>query len=530
VFSPGYRTGRRSGAGPADDTQRPGRYGSAGSAATKGPVRGFPPAPGQPPPLYPPGQFSAWNRTAGPVTGEQAAVREPGLPMAGSQAGADRGTAGYGSPGYRGPEQADEPGYADAGQRTGPGPAADGPGEYPGAEFEPGYSVLAVSDPAADVTSTQTWGAVADGRETGTWSALRGPAAGGWSPGGAAADGGRVPSGTVPSGTVPSGTVPSGTVPSGTGPGLDRPGQPHEGRPSGWPPDAADERPAAAAGASPPGTRRGPETMPGQARGSPAGGHGGGRRGARTSPRKRGRSARWLAGSLAVVLAVAAATFLVLRVLHHGSARQQAAGGTLTSPSAGSSPSPSASPTPSPPPGPWRYIATRADDPAPLTLAELFPLRFSAGGTYTRTVRRSGKNCGSALVGSGLQSAVRKARCTQVLRASYLSLSKKQMGTIGVLNLKTFSAARKAGKEAGSARFIKPLDAAKGPTRNLAKATGLEEAEVKGHYLILVLADFTNLHAPKTRAQRRTLETFMSQLFRQTVNLSLTSRMVTGKP
>ena len=40
-----------------------------------------------------------------------------------------------------------------------------------GSGAEPGYSLLAVSDPAADVTSTQTWRAVDDGRATGVWTA-----------------------------------------------------------------------------------------------------------------------------------------------------------------------------------------------------------------------------------------------------------------------------------------------------------------------------------------------------------------------
>ncbi len=212
---------------------------------------------------------------------------------------------------------------------------------------------------------------------------------------------------------------------------------------------------------------------------------------------------------------------------HSGTSALPPAGHT-TSPSA--PPTPTPTPTPTPPPGPWRFIGTRISDPAPLTTSQLFPLRFSAAGAYTRTVRHTGKKCGAAIVGSRLQAAVAHAGCTQVLRASYVSVKKKQMGTIGVLNLKSFSAARKAGKSAGAAQFIQPLDAPKGPTHSLSKATGLEEAEVKGHYLILVLADFTDRRAPRSKAQRRALETFMSNLIKQTVNVSLTTRMVTGKP
>src|SRR5215470_13640121 len=71
VFSPDYggsrrgtarASGSRPGSGPGgqDSSQW---YGStAGGAVGKGPVRGYPPVPGQTPPMYPPGQFAAWNR------------------------------------------------------------------------------------------------------------------------------------------------------------------------------------------------------------------------------------------------------------------------------------------------------------------------------------------------------------------------------------------------------------------------------------------------------------------------------------
>ncbi len=67
--------------------------------------------------------------------------------------------------GYRGPD--DRPGSSDSDASAGSRYYAHDLG--PGAE--PGYSLLAVSDPAADVTSTQTWRAVEDGRATGIWTA-----------------------------------------------------------------------------------------------------------------------------------------------------------------------------------------------------------------------------------------------------------------------------------------------------------------------------------------------------------------------
>ena len=102
-----------------------------------------------------------------------------------------------------------------------------------------------------------------------------------------------------------------------------------------------------------------------------------------------------------------------------------------------------------------------------------------------------------------LAAAIRKAKCTQVLRASYLSTDRKIMATVGVLNLDDVTAAEKAGKAAGATEFIKQLPSRHGPTRNIAKGTGIEVAEVKGHYLILIWTEFANLHSPSGKSQRQ---------------------------
>ena len=181
--------------------------------------------------------------------------------------------------------------------------------------------------------------------------------------------------------------------------------------------------------------------------------------------------------------------------------------------------------------GPWKNITSQAVDAQPLTVQELYPARFSVGGNAgTRTVERANTKCTNAVIGSSLRAAVRKGGCTQVIRASYLSTNRKMMATIGVLNLVNVTAAEKAGKAAGASEFIRQLPAAKGPTRKLTQGTGLEEAEVKGHYLILIWTEFANLKAPSGKKQRRELTKFSADLFAGTANLSLTSRMVTGKP
>jgi hypothetical protein len=139
-------------------------------------------------------------------------------------------------------------------------------------------------------------------------------------------------------------------------------------------------------------------------------------------------------------------------------------------------------------------------------------------------------HCAGALAGSQLTAAVGRAGCTQAMRASYLASDNSLMGTIGVLNLVTATAAEQAGKAAGPSEFIAQLPAAKGPTRNLTKGTGFEAAEIKGHYLVLVWAEFVDLHAPKSPTQRAELEDFISLLMQKTVNVSLATRQVTGSP
>lgn len=184
------------------------------------------------------------------------------------------------------------------------------------------------------------------------------------------------------------------------------------------------------------------------------------------------------------------------------------------------------------PPGPWKHITTRRDDPTALSLAELFPARFTAGSTTAaRTVQRaSGATCAKLVLGGKLQAALRKGGCTQVMRASYLSTGQKIMATIGVLNLANVTDSEQAGQATGATAFIRQLPGAKGPTHNLMKGTGLEEAEIKGHYLILTWAEFTNLKAPKGPKQRAALDAFSRALVGSTANVSLTSRELLGKP
>jgi hypothetical protein len=178
--------------------------------------------------------------------------------------------------------------------------------------------------------------------------------------------------------------------------------------------------------------------------------------------------------------------------------------------------------------GKWQHIGTRKEDPDPLTITALYPPVFELnGGSYTRTAASETKDCTAAVYGSQLQSALQSGDCDQVVRASYLSGT--MMGTIGVVNLTDSNAAQKAGQVTGTQEVIAPLTAKKGPTSNLGHATGVVQAEIKGHYLILIYAEFTDGKSPSTTAQRNQLEAFVSNVLTGSANIDLSTRMLTGK-
>jgi hypothetical protein len=509
LFTPGYSEG----GGQAQDHGRflagGGRYGPS-SAAGKGPIRGFPPAPGQPPPLYPPGPFSAWNRTPEP------------------------GGNGYDSSASDTWRAVDYAGPAGDGY---PEPGADDHG-YGYGEPEPGYAALAVSEPAADVTSTQAWEAVDSDPAASHWPDLD-------------TTGERWPD-VAQNDTPPGAVLAAGLAGTGRpGPELAGPGDGHPdswdeppwpvmgaaapfGRPGDTDPGPADHAATgpglhAATGPGPrTATRPGPRTAgPGDDPDRAPRGRGHGVRG-RARPRGRKRRVRTLVACALVLAVVAGGTYFWSSRNHKSpgpaAASQQTAASARPSPT-------DPSPSPSPSLGAWGHIGSRALDPAPLTLAELFPAQFTSAGTgYTRTVQKAKTHCATALMGSQLVTAISQAGCTQAMRASYLSADQKLMGTIGVLNLVTAAAAEKAGKASGPSNFIAQLPAANGPTRNLTKGNGFEAAEVKGHYLVLVWAEFANLRAARTAAKKAELKAFITLLFQQTANVSLASREVTGRP
>jgi len=183
--------------------------------------------------------------------------------------------------------------------------------------------------------------------------------------------------------------------------------------------------------------------------------------------------------------------------------------------------------------GRWQHIGTRKLDPAPLTANELYPPAFMPPGStqyYTRAAASLDKDCTLAVFGTQLQTALQTGKCTQVVRATYLSGDGKMMGTIGVANLSTAAAAQQAGQATGADELIAPLSTSKGPAKNMLSGTGLVYAEVKGHYLILMYAEFTSLKSPSTAAQKQQLLDFAKGMFVGSANVGLSHRMLGSKP
>ncbi len=516
---PGY-DGRRE---PGRETAEPGDPPWRGSAAGKGPVRGYPPPPGQPPPLYPPGQFAAWNRRGQGQAG-QAATSGPADP--GRAADTGSGRAGY---------------FGRDGEE----------------HTEPGYSTLAISDPAADVTSTQTWQAVGDERASGRWSAAARPAE--------AAPAGPGSSQLSPEtglrGERPDRANGHSALAGGQSALAGGQPEPHDGQPdrsdgaerpsgSGRIPGAeratgtrratgggraAEADRATGAGRA---TRAGGATGTGRATDARAAGSDGGTgtgRAAGTGRSRSGRSQRSRRGrhpvsvKLAVIGALAVAVIAGVAVYLVGAratARHPAAGSQRKAAPKVAAPSPTATL------GPYGHIGSRSEDPQPLSVSQLYPASFSAAGvTYVKTKSKLSSDCVDAVSGAGIQGAVGSSACSQVARATYLATKSGMMGTIGVLNLKTaHEASVAAAHKTGATNFIAQLAGRKAPTSKIGHGAGIEEALAKGHYLILIWAELTSLKSPHKAAQRAGLEQFMTQLVDRTANVSLTNRMINGNP
>jgi hypothetical protein len=481
-------------------------YGTGPREAMRNPVRGYPPSPGQP---QGPGQFQGRPQLPAParpvVSGPQA------VPGTGAQEQYDDYDP---YPGYAGEQASDRAGLAPGGDY--PTAFRGTTGEYPTTVRNPSGGYPAAGRGASGEFPTTV----------------------------------RNPSGGYPAADrTPSGDYPT-TVSGGYGDGY---GQNDPYRQTGGRGYDDYNDPAAGYAPAPAGGQRGgyddyaaggdlyqdpygadPE-QPGVARTGRNG-----RAKTKSAPKKsvgrpagqggrRGRRPLGLAALAVVAVLVAGAAAYVFLLKPDSGANNANTGGSL--PTAGAQPSPQACVKVY---GTYCHIETRADDPTPLTAAELFPpvvnneTKGQVTSSFTLATTKVDKNCANAVIGSNLISELQTGDCTQVLRASYVSGDGKIMGTIGVINLETTTKAHYAGKVVDEDDFIAPLAAGKGVAKKLGQGTGVVEAEFKGHYLILTWSEFVNGTTPSTTAQDNELEQFSTDLVAGTVNGPLSQRMVNG--
>ncbi|SEG33122.1 hypothetical protein SAMN04489712_104441 [Thermomonospora echinospora] len=198
---------------------------------------------------------------------------------------------------------------------------------------------------------------------------------------------------------------------------------------------------------------------------------------------RRGRLPLIIGGAVVAGLVLIGSGFTVSTMLKGDSDDGAAAASTQTA-----APRPTATPTPTTPPAPLNAkLKSRATDPDPLTLKEVFGTASftQKGKKFVRTAWKHDRGCTGAVNGSKLEAALKKGGCAQVLRATYARADGLLIGTVGVLNLKTESAA-KAAEKAGAGRdaFLQPL-AGTGYTKKIGKGAALGTTFVRGHYLIM---------------------------------------------
>jgi hypothetical protein len=176
-----------------------------------------------------------------------------------------------------------------------------------------------------------------------------------------------------------------------------------------------------------------------------------------------------------------------------GGSDKPKAGATSSQAAAPAQKSPTTNPTPTPTEtGKGQRLAGRTTDPTPLTLNEIFKnKKFKAAGrTYVITTRRADPKCASGVHGATFRKALVRAGCTQVLRATFSN--GKFVGTLGVLNLKTDTAAKAAQKASRPKdAYVLPLPGA-GSTSKIGKGLSHTTADTHGHYLIMSWVQYPN--------------------------------------
>jgi hypothetical protein len=173
-------------------------------------------------------------------------------------------------------------------------------------------------------------------------------------------------------------------------------------------------------------------------------------------------------------------------------------------------------------------LKSRSSDPNPLTLGEVF--KHHKFGRYVMAAQRRDGNCGKVVHGARFAAALKSGGCTQLLRATFRTTDGKLIGTVGVANLKTETAARKVQQAgAGKDAWMLPLPGS-GTTKKIGKGSALGTAETRGHYVLLSWVQRPD-GKELTAGQRGTVSTFVARvILGSNLTTALQYRGISGKP
>ncbi|MBX6383898.1 MAG: hypothetical protein IRZ07_13140 [Microbispora sp.] len=184
--------------------------------------------------------------------------------------------------------------------------------------------------------------------------------------------------------------------------------------------------------------------------------------------------------------------------------------------------------------GKFGYAASRATDRTPLSLRELFAKsKFVKNRrAYVRTVSRKEKKCADGVTGDKITKALKAGGCTQLLRASFADAKGTIIGTVGVANLKTSTAAKKVASAGGGGErkdYLKPLPGKDEATKHLGTGEAYAGGWTHGHYAILLWFQFKDGHKPAQNELKRLYQTAVD-VTDATVFPALDTRALTGGP
>ncbi|WP_157530037.1 hypothetical protein [Microtetraspora niveoalba] len=140
------------------------------------------------------------------------------------------------------------------------------------------------------------------------------------------------------------------------------------------------------------------------------------------------------------------------------------------------------------------------------------------------------KKCADGVSGTKITKALKAGGCTQLIRASYKDSKDKIIGTIGVANLKTTTAAKKVASAGGGKErqdYLKPLPGTDDITKFLGTGDAYAGGWIHGHYTVLLWFQFKDGHNPSKTELKRLYQAALD-ITEKTVFPALDTRSLTG--